>query len=715
MPPPHLTLDNFTIPNEVPENCPFVLTSPRSLQACQLAGIKPVDLLPSTLAEYEAALPDLPRERVLAIFREVETAKEGRLGLARELRRQLVAGEQAELVGVGEGRKLSCLSPIVEHVGSREDSAVGTSLESPFSESRTERAASLPSTTRGEEREREEEEEVVYNDQPESDQHFNLPRIQVNGTPDSLLDLSRLSQRGSPGYSVTPSQGGSLASDLFHSDLEFSCSPSPVALLSSCLGDSWRSCPELGLSRAASHSRCRSEELGSPRGSSAGRGMSQSAAGLQMGEDNLGSPVREGTRTPTHAKRKASRKERLTSESLQSLYDVENGEKPEADRQIHRARVEKNKKAEPVSPGSSNMVRSALSRSEIDIDRLQISQQDLRILEILALRNNAEWERRQEQHRLRVQWEDEKRDREARREEIEKESRRQLTVKRRKETEDCQRRLLHARERFLKSQEHLRQLLKEKDDRKKELLQSIVRQKELLVLRHRENEERRRGAVEQAVTDLLTRDTQYREELRTQVEKKLALAETRRRQHELSRTLSLSEANRRDTDQHKQRVKKLEEIYEDHVQKIKRAIERKLKQAKELGRDMEGGSRHTSTSVRVQQLKSELEAGLDLWRKQVLSVQSLSIMKAEERARRELESRRERLAEEMRSREERCQEKRREQQKETREKVATARKKLERKEKKIAALLVEREQSIMRARKMAETSAKLREIIKAQY
>ena len=31
---------------------------------------------------------------------------------------------------------------------------------------------------RGEERDREEE-EVVYNDQPESDQHFNLPRIQV--------------------------------------------------------------------------------------------------------------------------------------------------------------------------------------------------------------------------------------------------------------------------------------------------------------------------------------------------------------------------------------------------------------------------------------------------------------------------------------------------------------------------------------------------------
>ena len=74
---------------------------------------------------------------MMIMIREVETAKEGRLGLARELRRQLVAGEQvrfccqatwylememknmtlqAELVGCGEGRKLSCLSPIGESI-----------------------------------------------------------------------------------------------------------------------------------------------------------------------------------------------------------------------------------------------------------------------------------------------------------------------------------------------------------------------------------------------------------------------------------------------------------------------------------------------------------------------------------------------------------------------------------------------------------------------
>ena len=52
-----------------------------------------------------------------------------------------------------------------------------------------------------------------------------------------------------------------------------------------------------------------------------------------------------------------------------------------------------------------------------------------------------------------------------------------MTAKRRKENNDCQRRLEQARERFIKSQERLRQLLKEKDDRKKELIETLAKQK----------------------------------------------------------------------------------------------------------------------------------------------------------------------------------------------------------------------------------------------
>ena len=82
------------------------------------------------------------------------------------------------------------------------------------------------------------------------------------------------------------------------------------------------------------------------------------------------------------------------------------------------------------------------------------------------------------------------------------------------------------------------------------------------------------------------------------------------------------------------RVKKLEEIYEDHIEKIKRTIERKLKQASDLLKNQKSTlSKNSKTYAQTLALKSELEAGLDLWRKQVLSVQSKSIRRAEERVR----------------------------------------------------------------------------------
>ena len=77
----------------------------------------------------------------MAIFKEVETAKEAKLSNCREFRRQIIWDEkngngddqERGFYGVGQRfelgrgtRKLSCLSPIVEYVGGR-DSALGTS------------------------------------------------------------------------------------------------------------------------------------------------------------------------------------------------------------------------------------------------------------------------------------------------------------------------------------------------------------------------------------------------------------------------------------------------------------------------------------------------------------------------------------------------------------------------------------------------------------
>ena len=83
-----------------------------------------MSLLPSTLQEYEDALPDLPREKVLAIFREVETAKEVKLSNCREYRKHIIweegHGGEDSVEGIRQrygrrlDRKQSCLSPIVE-------------------------------------------------------------------------------------------------------------------------------------------------------------------------------------------------------------------------------------------------------------------------------------------------------------------------------------------------------------------------------------------------------------------------------------------------------------------------------------------------------------------------------------------------------------------------------------------------------------------------
>ena len=59
-----------------------------------------------------------------------------------------------------------------------------------------------------------------------------------------------------------------------------------------------------------------------------------------------------------------------------------------------------------------------------------------------------------------------------------------------------------------------------------------------------EQEEGKRVAVDNAVKDLLNRDTMYRNELRKQVEEKLNKAETKRKKQEISRAMSLTESKR---------------------------------------------------------------------------------------------------------------------------------------------------------------------------
>ena len=58
------------------------------------------------------------------------------------------------------------------------------------------------------------------------------------------------------------------------------------------------------------------------------------------------------------------------------------------------------------------------------------------------------------------------------------------------------------------------------------------------------SEDQRRSTVDQAVEDLMARDTQYREELRRQIEQKLDAAERKRKLEEKRRFMTIAESNR---------------------------------------------------------------------------------------------------------------------------------------------------------------------------
>ncbi|XP_035207627.1 coiled-coil domain-containing protein 177-like isoform X2 [Stegodyphus dumicola] len=68
-----LNLDLYNYDSPDAQSCPYVLTSPRSLEACSRVGIKPVDLLHKTLAEFSDDVePDKPLDEIVKLYDEHE-------------------------------------------------------------------------------------------------------------------------------------------------------------------------------------------------------------------------------------------------------------------------------------------------------------------------------------------------------------------------------------------------------------------------------------------------------------------------------------------------------------------------------------------------------------------------------------------------------------------------------------------------------------------
>ncbi|XP_069975396.1 coiled-coil domain-containing protein 177 [Penaeus vannamei] len=101
-----LDLYNYDLPQY--ESCPYILTSPRSLEACKRLGIKPVELLQKSREEFQAAHPEMSLEEALVAFHRQERNRLKRLREARDLRDRLLVAEERrarqEASGAGPSR-----------------------------------------------------------------------------------------------------------------------------------------------------------------------------------------------------------------------------------------------------------------------------------------------------------------------------------------------------------------------------------------------------------------------------------------------------------------------------------------------------------------------------------------------------------------------------------------------------------------------------------
>ena len=80
----------------------------------------------------------------------------------------------------------------------------------------------------------------------------------------------------------------------------------------------------------------------------------------------------------------------------------------------------------------------------------------------------------------------------------------------------------------MQSQNHLQNLMLQKDERREKLHQTAKIQKAFNFASWKVTEESRRGAVEEALEQLLARDTQYRKELKGHIENRVEAAKERR-------------------------------------------------------------------------------------------------------------------------------------------------------------------------------------------
>ncbi|XP_056152482.1 coiled-coil domain-containing protein 177 [Lampris incognitus] len=97
-PSPKLHLDLYNFDSPAAEGSRYVLTSPRSLEACARCGVKPVELLPRSLADFAREAPGRSMRVATGLFEVYERDRHAKLRQCRDERERIVREEKRRIL-----------------------------------------------------------------------------------------------------------------------------------------------------------------------------------------------------------------------------------------------------------------------------------------------------------------------------------------------------------------------------------------------------------------------------------------------------------------------------------------------------------------------------------------------------------------------------------------------------------------------------------------
>ncbi|KAJ8289115.1 hypothetical protein COCON_G00017740 [Conger conger] len=100
---PKLHLDLYNFDSPAAEGSRYVLTSPRSLEACARCGVKPVELLPRPLADFAREAPGRSMRVATGLFEVYERDRHAKLRQCREEREKIVKEEKRLILNLTAG------------------------------------------------------------------------------------------------------------------------------------------------------------------------------------------------------------------------------------------------------------------------------------------------------------------------------------------------------------------------------------------------------------------------------------------------------------------------------------------------------------------------------------------------------------------------------------------------------------------------------------